>query len=264
VAAGVSRSATAVVVATTDRPATTAFLGLLGFSPDGRDRLVVPGGAAVAVELVDAGRPGAAVRDFDEGPRALDLYTTDLEGVLAEVAAAGWECRGPGTVSIGPVTMRQAMVGGPDGLAVVLVESTHRRSSLLDVDPDRRLSEPHSVVWCVPDRDAEAARWVAAGWTKGMDLAFSEPAVSDYLGLPRSPVPIRMTMLSGPDVEPVRLELLEFPDDRGAAVPGDDVAGLRALVFEVDDVPSVAAALELGPGTGCTPGGVRVELRPRS
>ena len=256
-------SAVAVSVATTDPVASAAFLGMFGFVGDGDLRMVVPDGAAVAVEFVTVTKAGVAPADFDRGPRALDLYTNDLDGVLAEAAAAGWPTSGPGTVSIGPVTMGQAMVVGPDGLPVVLVESTHRRASLLDALPDRRVSEPHSVVWCVPDLDAEAARWQAAGWTKGMDLAFAEPAVSDYLGLPRSPVPIRMTMLSGPDVEPIRLELLEFPDDPGPAyAPDADMAGLRGLVFQVDDVRAVADALQLDASTGRTPGGVRVELRP--
>jgi len=258
----VSRSALAVVVATTDRSSTAAFLDLFGFVAEGPARLVVPDGAPVAVELVGADRAGRARRDFEVGPRALDLYTTDMDGVLSDAAAAGWTTSAPGTISIGPVTMRQAMVTGPDGLPVVLVESTHRRSSVLDEHPDRRCSEPHSVVWCVPDLDAEAARWEAAGWTKGMDLAFSEPAVSDYLGLPRSPVPIRMTMLSGPEVEPVRLELLEFPDDPGPdPVADEDAAGLRGLSFAVDDRAAVAAALQLDPATGRTPGGIGVGLR---
>ena len=261
-AAGVSGSAVAVTVATTDRRATAGFLALFGFRSDGDDRLVVPGGAAVAVELTGATGAGRAPCDFEQGPRALDLYTVDLDGVLGDAAAAGWATSGPGTVVIGPVTMRQAMVVGPDGLAVVLVESTHRRSSLLDDEPGRRCSEPHSVVWCVPDLDAESSRWEAAGWTKGMDLAFSEPAVSDYLGLPRSPVPIRMTMLSGPDVEPVRLELLEFPDDPGPAAPGHGAAGLRGLAFVVDEPEVVAAALQIDPATGRTPGGIQVALRP--
>ena len=90
------------------------------------------------------------------GPRALDIYTTDMDGVLAELSAAGWLVSGPGTISVGPVTMRQALVVGPDGLPVVLVESTHRRSSLLDEFPDRRCSDPHSVVWCVDDLDADS------------------------------------------------------------------------------------------------------------
>ena len=260
---GAPASAAAVVVATTDPGATADFLALCGFGSRSDGCLVVEGGAPGAVELVAAAASAGHRRDFERGPRAIDLYTTDLEAVLDDASATGWTVSGPGTISVGPLTMRQALVVGPDGLPVVLVESTHRRSSVLDTDPGRRCSEPHSVVWCVPDLGDEAARWVAAGFTMGPDLAFEEPAVSDYLGLPRSPGPIRMTMLSGPDVEPVRLELLEFPDDAGPDAPDTDVSGIRGLVFRVDDPDRTASVLELD-RAGRTPGGIRVELRDRA
>ena len=261
-------SAVAVRVATTDVVATDRFLRLFGFrvAPDAGGGLWFTAGAGAPVWLEPAEPTGpeapVAPEGFQRGPRALDLYTTDLEGVLADAAAAGHAVSGPGTIAVGPVTMRQALVVGPDGFPVVLVESTHRRSSALDDEPTRRCSEPHSVVWCVDDLDAEAARWQAAGWTKGPDLSFTEPAVSEYLGLPRSPVPIRMTMLSGPGVEPVRLELLEFPEDPGAPMPAPAIAGLVFRVADAAERATVAAALELDAVTGRTPGGVAVELRP--
>ena len=250
-------SVAAVRVRTTDRERTAAFLALLGFVPTERGDLVVPDGAPVAVELEEVADRLSPPVAFDRGPRALDIYTTDMDGVLAELSAAGWPVSGPGTISVGPVTMRQALVVGPDGLPVVLVESTHRRSSLLDEFPDRRCSDPHSVVWCVDDLDAEAARWAAAGWTLGPVLSFSEPAVSEYLGLPRSPVPIRMVMISDESVAPVRLELLEFPDDPGPAPAAPAIAG---LVLRVPDPDEVGAALAVDGGR--TPSGIVVDLRP--
>jgi hypothetical protein len=103
-----------------------------------------------------------------------------------------------------------------------------------------------------------------------MDLAFEEPEVSTYLGLPRSPVAIRMTMLSGAGVEPLRLELLEFPDDAGPEVSPPSLAGgLWALRFRVEDPVAVAGSLA---ASGCrartgdgvasvtTPGGIRLQL----
>jgi len=263
----IARSATAVVVATTDRFETERFLQLFDFDPAdaSRSRWAVPGGAAVAIELIDAEITGEPVRNFSCGPRALDVYTADIDRALDVASDEYWCVSSIGTISLGPVVMRQAMIEGPDGFDVVLVESTHRRSSLLDDDPRRLFSEPHSVVWCVPDRNAEAARWAAAGFTIGADLEFREPAVSDYLGLPRSPVTILMQMISGPAVEPVRLELLEFPDDRadpdgieeGAPIRG----GLHAVVFTTDDVDATAGALAIDERTGLTPGGIRVDLR---
>ena len=242
-----------MVVATTDRAATAEFLAALGFEP-AEAGFAVPGGAAVHIELTDTDAAPRGPRDYEHGPRALDIYTSDIERGTADLSDAGYEVSPIGTISMGPVTMRQALVIGPDGFPVVLVESTHRRSSILDREPDRLFSEPHSVVWCVPDRDAEAERWEAAGFTRGTDLSFEEPAVSEYLGLPDSPVPILMTMLSNEAVDPVRLELLEFPSETGA----DDQARLaiQGLRFAFGD-GQVPAELQVG-ATGRTPGGVSV------
>ena len=126
------------------------------------------------------------------------------------------------------------------------------------------------MVWCVGSMDDEAALLAGAGLTRGMDLAFEEPEVSTYLDLPRSPVPIRMTMLSGESVEPLRLELLEFGDDPGADVsPPSLVGGLWALRYRVRDPLATAGALG---DAGCsvrtgeaaaavvTPGGIRLQL----
>lgn len=92
------------------------------------------------------------------------------------------------------------------------------------------------MVWAVADLDAEAGWWVEQGATKGMDLRFSEPGVSEYLGLTDPVVEIRMTMLSDPDVSPLRLELLEFVgrNDGGAgagavARGADRASAIRSL-----------------------------------
>ena len=103
-----------------------------------------------------------------------------------------------------------------------------------------------------------------------MDLAFTEPEVSTYLDLPRSPVPIRMTMLSGESVDPLRLELLEFSDDAGDTVsPPALTGGLWSLRYKVGDPAATAEALA---EAGCavsvqgssaavsTPGGIRLQL----
>ena len=254
-------SAAAVVVATSDRAATGEFLETFGFLRGDRGYFV-PQGAPVRVELVDAETPGRAPRDFERGPRALDIYTSDIRRAVDAISRSGWEVSPVGTVSLGPVTMHQALVTGPEGLPIVLVESSHRRASLLDHEPDRLFSEPHSVVWCVDDRDAEAARWEAAGFSKGMDLAFEEPAVSDYLGLPRSPVPILMTMLSDEAVSPIRLELLEFPEDAGDRPADPTSGGIRGLAFEVTDPDETSAKLGLEAPIASTAGGIFVEFRP--
>ena len=208
---------TGVVVGASSVEATVAFFSVFGFEERSAGVMRVPGGAPVDIVIEATDRVARAPRDYEIGPRALDLYTTDIERGVSVAADAGHTTSPIGTIAMGPVIMRQALISGPDGVPVVLVESTHRRSSILDREPDRLFSEPHSVVWAVADLDTEAALWVEHGATKGMDLRFSEPAVSEYLGLPDSPVEIRMTMLCDAEVSPLRLELLEFVGRDGAS-----------------------------------------------
>lgn len=237
-----------------------------------------------SVFVVGCDDAGEAPRGFQRRPRALDVYVADMDEAVERLRFVGLGPGPVGTLSVGPVTMRQCLVPGPDGLAVVLVESTHRRSSILDQptaagsEPGARgapaplFSEPHSVVWCVDGMDDLAAGLCAVGLAKGPDLAFCEPEVSTYLGLPRSPVPIRMTMLSGADVAALRLELLEFPDDEGElVVPERLVGGFWALRHEVGTgLEDAAAGLAAAGWTVCegvegvrtllSPEGLRLEL----
>jgi len=245
-------SATGAVVGAVDPSATISFLRRFGFDVGSRhgDEVVLRSEAGAAIIVAGCDRPGSAPRDFERRARALDIYTSDIDAALASLDG---EARSPiGVIELGPVRMRQAMVTGPDGLPIVLVESNMRRSSILDDDPGRLFGDPHSVVWCVADRDAEAAWWVGHhGMTKGLDLSFSEPAVSEYLGLPRPQVPILMTMLSDAAVSPLRLELLTFPDDAGPDDSGDEIrGGIWALRF-CDGEPR---------STLTSPGGVRFQV----
>lgn len=247
-------SARAVVIGSTDTPKTIAFLSRFGFTVerviDTETHLQCDAGVGARLIVIGCDRPGTPPRDFERRARAIDLYTPDIDAALRSLDG---EVSSPvGVIELGPVRMRQAMVTGPDGLPIVLVESNMRRASVLDTDPDRVFSDPHSVVWCVADRDAEAKWWTGTHQlTKGMDLAFSEPAVSEYLGLPRSPVPILMTMLSDEAVSPLRLELLSFPSDEGPAEAGDEIrGGIWALRFS-DGEPTA---------TITSPGGIRFQV----
>lgn len=268
-------SATAVVVGAVDTDEMVRFFATLGFE-ECAPRLVtaeesarcyglhgtrtarlmsVPHAADVHVDIVPTEIAAPARTDYELGPRALDLYTTDIEAAVAVTSGAGYRTSTVGSIEVGPVRMRQALVSGPDGCNVVLVESNMRRASVLDRDAARLFSEPHSVVWVVGDRDSEARWWVEHGnATKGMDVAFAEPAVSEYLGLPDSPVDVLMTMCSDAEVTPIRLELLEFA---GRATPvssdGRLHSGLWALVYDSEVSQS---SVEVSPG------GVRYLIRP--
>lgn len=290
---------TEVVIGAATTAAVEQFLGLFGLEPVDRPHLDQPAaaqlglgpptGAAVrlatpqapsgtaTVLVVPTGVDGAPPMGWAHGPRALDIYTTDLDASVAEVRDAGHEVSPEAVLAGGPMRMRQALVTGPEGLPVVLVESTHRRSSICDGADAPRHSELHSVVWCVEDHESELQRWSAAGWTAGATISFSEPSVSAELGLPESPTPITMTMLSDAEVTPTRLELMTFDDHRGSP-PGSNGAvaggGIMALVMGADDLDASVAAWGSGARfageahttqgarsrVGTTLGGIRIVL----
>ncbi len=272
---GEFQSADAVVIGASDPVEMVEFLGAFGFVVDGT-RIVTEAeasalfgldhqtaettlrspGDTTTLAVVATPIAGVAPAGYDSGPRAMDLYVTDLDAasaaIEARIAPTGGTSVSPvAVIELGPVKMRQRMITGPDGLGIVLVESNMRRTSTLDEDAERMISGVHSVVWVVPDRDAEALWWQSEqGATKGMDLAFSEPAVSDYLGLVDRPVEIAMTMLADPEVSPCRLELLEFIGRARAPEPSRMLTGgLWALRF----------AAGIPTGSSNSPGGVRFQ-----
>jgi len=140
---------------------------------------------------------------------------------------AGWPGGAIGSITVGPVRMRQVLVAGPDGVPIVMVETTHRRPSLLDSE-SHWCSEIYSVVWCVGDRDREAQLWIAAGAAAGPPLEFADPSLGSYLDLPVADSPLRMITLSSEDGRSTRLELLSFPGRTPSRVSrAAGVVGLR-------------------------------------
>jgi catechol 2,3-dioxygenase-like lactoylglutathione lyase family enzyme len=276
-----------VVIGATDVEEMVAFFARFGFEPIGQREIAREESRAVfgldaartATSVAASGAPspsllivptphdGAAVTGWSVGPRALDIYTADLDRTLEIARTSGCPVSPVGQMSAGPMTMRQAMVTGPGGAQVVFVESTHRRSSILDGDESRLHSEPHSVVWAVGDHAAEVTWWTTGGWTSsgewaagfqaGNTIAFSEPTICDELGLPERPTPIRMTMLSDEAVAPLRLELMTF-DDHLPDEPAEVVPQLQSGLFAVslDGCGGERQRLVLSPG------GVRLVVRP--
>ena len=243
-----------VVVGASDVAAMVEFFGVFGFEDAGGGRLLQDGAATAGVVVVPSQGVATRRRDYDNGVGAIDIYTTDLEVAADVAAAAGLEVGELADLSLGPVTLRQVRVFGPDDVPVVLVDSSHRRSSILDAHPDRLFSEGHSLVCVVDDLEVEAAWWVEFGASQGMVLDFTLPSVSELLELPDSPVPVRMTMLSDEAVAPFRLELLEFVDRSGAQPDtsleiGPGVWGLRLHGLDA--------------GRSASPGGIRFEVASR-
>lgn len=226
-----------VVVGTTDPAATAAFFGAMGFEEVAPGSLRVPGAASGGIALERAEEPGEPPVPFSLGPSAIDVYTRSIDEASELLAATGASLGKIGELNLGPLNLRQRRVLGPDHLPVVLVETESRRSSILDRDPDRLCSEVHSVVWGVADLDAERQWFVARNCAASPAFGFEAPGVSDLLDLPRSPVPARMCMISDDYVGPIRLELMEFPEDPGRRRPGRPVAGIWGLRSEAMSAP---------------------------
>ena len=152
--------------------------------PPGRRRLAGVGGPAATSTGPVAGR----LRTSPACLRHLHL----LDGGRTSTTCASWVCHRvlSGRSSVGPVTMRQCLVPGPDGTGRWCWWSRATGVPPCSMPATAGRCSPRATPWC-----GAWSRWTtrplllaAAGLTKGMDLAFSEPEVSTYLGLPRSPV----------------------------------------------------------------------------
>ncbi|MFT5223103.1 MAG: hypothetical protein ACI867_001413 [Glaciecola sp.] len=259
------RAPSAVVVGATDLGATAAFLGHFGFVEatsgklDGshardlyglegatKTRLMVqPGSRGGHISLVQTPHAGTVRGVFDQGPLALDIYTTDLDADLASLNDAGVAVGTPGRLELGPLVMRQVQITAPDGWRLVLVEANHRRPTVLDAPGHKgRHSEVHSQLWTVPDLDEAAAEWIKAGFAQTHVFPIAHPELAKILELPSPDTGLRMNLLVGDEQDPVRVELVEFPDNPGAPEVTDSVlrAGVHALWFVVDDLDGPVAS----------------------
>lgn len=259
------KAPSAVVVGATDLDTTVAFLRRFGFvetsrSPvdaaaaadlyglDGPTRmslLMTSGARGGHVVVVETPHPGIERGVFDHGPLALDLYTRDFDADLAELELAEIPHGTPGRLELGPLIMRQVQVTAPDGWRIVLVEANHRRPSLLDdVTFKARHSEVHSQLWTVPSLEAAANEWIKAGFVQTHVFPIAHPELARILDLPDPDTGLRMNLLVGDHEDPVRVELVEFPDHPGAVEPEDDLlrAGVHALWLNVDDLDGPVAS----------------------
>lgn len=221
-----------IVIGSPDPAATLRFWARFGYEPVGDDENLLGCGRGAVIEVEETPVTGPVRSGWDLGPRGLDLYVPDLDAAVERLA--GWKlaCGPVADIAIGPVRMRQCAVAGPSGEPVVLVESTHRRPSLLDDaahGADRWCSEVYSVVWCVDSRDETASKWTAAGAVAGPTMSFSDPSLGAYLGLPDAGAVLEMVTLSDAESSPTRLELLSFPGRQHAHRPA--AAGVTRLEF---------------------------------
>jgi len=246
-------SASHIVIGATAPAATRAFFQAFGFVDDDvrQDSLIRGLGHRTELVIVEADASERLV-DYDLGPRGLDLYTSDMDRSLEVAASAGADVGPVGVVEIGPMVMKQVTVWGPDAIPLVLIENSSRRASLLDDRPDELHSEVHSLVWAVASRDAEAEWFESQGCIRGMDLSFSNPAVSSFMRLPDELVELSMVMLANEANDPIRFELLEFVGHEGRPFT-PSLAGIQAVGFTVPGTK---------PGRATTTGGVVLDIRP--
>ncbi len=289
-----------VVVGATDLEGMEAFLGrfefhshplpdlepraaqaLYGLEGPCRQRRLVPEPAEQGwirlVETPHAHRQGGA---YDARPLAVDLYTRSIEKSLAIAAGARAHfpeihCGELVEYEVGPLAIREAEVIGPDGLVVVFLEVSQRRSSLLDRVPERLHSEVHSVVLAVDSAGEALPFWQGpAGLDTLIDAPIEGAMISRLMNLPRPNVPVRFVLLADDACNPTRFELLEFSEDAGETRPTWPLAaGLHAPGFSVSNLDTALQTLgeaEAGAlaqlGTGArgvslvAPGQVRFEL----
>jgi len=203
-----------------------AFWSLFGYRVEGD---LLSCGRGADIELRETASMGPSRVGWDLGPRGLDVYVADIEAALEQLADSGVTSGPIAEIAVGPVRMRQCAVLGTSAEPVVLVESSHRRPSLLDDDPSRWCSEVYSVVWCVASRDAGSAEWAARGATLGPPLAFSDSSMGPYLSLPVADATLEMVTVTDETGSSTRLELLSFPGRDHREVRSD--AGVVEIEF---------------------------------
>jgi catechol 2,3-dioxygenase-like lactoylglutathione lyase family enzyme len=240
-------------------------------------RLSMPGAAAGFIRVIQTPVDPIGSGPFHLGPHAVDLYVRDMAAGLEAAKNTQAEIGPVAAYSVGPMGIKECKCVGPDDLALVLLEVRRRRPSILDANPNALFSEVHSAVYIVDSIEAAAAFWKGAGLKVLLDATFAEPAVSEFMHLPRPDARLRLAVFSDDEAAPVRLELIEFPDPDGRGAPLIEARPLRpgrfVFGFEVDSLDAAHGGL---PGAawsktcqigldlvvaGLAPGGVGFEVR---
>lgn len=288
-----------VVIGASDLESTSAFLAMFGFDvqtsaalpadaahalyglegPADEQLLVVPGAELGRVRVVATPRPARSFSPFDARPFAIDLFSTDIEASVALALKNRCHASPIADHTFGPVVIREAEITGPDGLIVTLLQpSMGRRSSILDVEPERLHSEVHAFVWSDTGLDDLLPFWEERGLQKLTDAALDTPGLGALVGVPDDDVKMRLAVLADDEARPIRVEFVEFIGKPSTAQPSLPLAaGLHAPAFEVADFEatttllspadigeSVAVDTAIHPGmraaTAVTPGGHRFEI----
>lgn len=239
--------------------------------------LTKPGARLGYVRVVETREATVEGGPFDRGPHAIDLYVRDMETALEVVRNSHAEVGPVAAYRVGPMTIKECKCAGPDGMALVLIEVDKRRPSVLDLPGNLLFSEIHSAVSVVESIDAASAFWVSAGLKVLLDATFAEPAVAEFMHLPRPDTRLRLALFADQGQSPIRLEMIEFPDPDARNAPKIDPTPLRPgrflFGFDVADVGAAMRALDQAryskicrvsgglAAVGIAPGGIGFELR---
>lgn len=245
-------------------PLTTLFTGFGGWrvlgeglGPDGRERLLRPGGSGCGIALVQPDRLGPVVRSnampWDCG-MVFDLYllVQDMAAAAAAFAAAGWQgYNDPVEYAAKGWRVSEQIVRGPDGICCCLMQ---RHEPV--VDPVIFAHGPIGPVFNMaivtpPDRHDDAVTRLggALGWAAVRQGSMTSlPPGNTPNGQPHNLAiehPRRFTQLAAPDLaNPVTLQILSFEGLVGrdlAARVGADARGIRGPRIVVS---SLAQSLE--------------------
>jgi hypothetical protein len=295
----VLESPESTVVGAADVAAMTSFLGAFDFEETGTVqfpdaaarqlyglerathgiRLGVPGASSGGLQVIETPHAAHHRGPTDQGAHAIDLYTRDIEKSLRIAEAAGGRVSTISSYKVGPLTLREAKVEGPDHLELVFLEVDRRRSSRLDHLESALNSEVHSFVWIVSRIDDCLPFWRdEAGLISYLDVTMREPSIAEFMGLPRPDAPLRLAMTADAAGKSSRFELIEFPEDPGDVAPSWPLrGGLFAPAFRTANLVETTRLLpsarftepvEIVDGgkrvmavSGVAPGGVRFEVR---
>jgi hypothetical protein len=279
---------TEVVVASRDVDRHVEFLQrAFGFSvvdrgDDGSVVVGVPGVEVGRVRLVaaqtdaEAGRPEPGPPlSWEIGPRLLAVRSRDLARSHELFVAAGGEATEIVTYRSSDFTGTLSTTGnnsefvgrGPDHVLWAVACELGNPSPAFDADPARLNTELYSLVIVVQDVDSWRPLFSdLGGLTIRYDFVMDGDAIERVLTLPPG-TQQRFLMYSDADDNPMRIEIMDYPD-----LPGGEqrhrAVGIKSMTIVVNDtsaMPRLLAApgVDRRDGRILGPGGIEMEFLSR-
>ena len=199
------------------------------------------------------GGPDAA---SDIGPKAIDFYVrpqVDMARTLDELSAAGAVAQTrPITYEVGRLISEEAVVAGPDGVAMLIMRAVrHPPTSLRQGGPTCTFSEIPTISIIVANLDESTAFYEnVLGYARGTDAAIKaelQQAVAELTGVPNT-TEIYLRLVRNPAKASGKILLIRFqgPTQRrlvGRMRPGN--LGISLYSCEVEGLDALKRAIEL-------------------